>query len=251
MAFAVFGPGALYATRTDIVGATPINIGYANEFSLDESGEIKELFGQYQYALAVARGTIKATGKIKAAVVSGQALNIFHGGSFSAGQLKSALGEGATVPAATAFTVASANASKFDTDLGVVYANTGLPLIKEVNAAAVTAIGEYSVSSGGTYTFFSADASAPVRLSYAYNDTTTGGQTQIVTNQLIGLAPTFQLDYATQFQGRLFYIRLYNCIATKLAQTFKLTDFMMPEIDIQIFANAAGNVYEVSYADIG
>ena len=72
---AVFGPGSLYVTRNDIPNQTPVNIGYANEFSYDESADTKDLYGQNQYALVIARGTIKATGKMKAAVVSGLALN--------------------------------------------------------------------------------------------------------------------------------------------------------------------------------
>ena len=251
MAFAVFGPGALYVTRTDIVGATPVNIGYAQEFSLDETGENKELFGSYQYPLVVARGTIKATGKVKAAMISGQALNIFHGASFNAGQLLASLGEAATVPASGTFTVAGANATAFDTDLGVVYAATGLPLVKEQAASLVGAAGEYFVSNAGTYTFDSLDSGAAVKLSYAYTDTTHGGQTSTIQNQLIGTAPTFQLDYVTKLNGKSYYLRLYQCIAPKLAQAFKLVDFNMPEIDFSIFANPAGNVYEVSYADIG
>ena len=250
MAFAVFGPGALYVTRTDITGATPVNIGYAQEFSLDETGENKELFGSYQYPLVVARGTIKATGKVKAAVVSGQALNIFHGATFNAGQLLASLGEAATVPATTTFTVPSAQAT-FDTDLGVIYAATGLPLAKVAATSLLGAAGEYAVSAGGTYTFDSLDASAGVKLSYAYTDTAHGGQTSVIQNQLIGTAPTFQLDYVTKLNGKSYYLRLYQCIAPKLAQAFKLVDFNMPEIDFSIFANPAGNVYEVSYADIG
>jgi hypothetical protein len=250
MAFAVFGPGALYLTRTDIPNATPINIGYANEFSLDETGEVKELFGQNQYPLAVARGTIKATGKAKAAMISGQALNCFHGGAFNSGQLLASLGEAATVPSTGTFTVAGANAASFDTDLGVIYANTGLPLVKVGAATLVGAAGEY-FSNNGTYTFDSLDAGVGVKLQYAYATTVGGGQTQTVTSKPIGFAPTMQLDYVTTFQGKSYYLRMYNVIATKLAQAFKLTDYDMPEIDFSIFSNAAGNVYEVSYADVG
>lgn len=249
MSFAVFGPGSLYVTRTDVANATPINIGYANEFSLEESGETKELFGSYQYPLAVARGTIKATGKIKAAVISGQALNIFHGEAFTAGQLLASLAENATVPTVSPFTVAGAQAANFNTDLGVVYASTGLPFTKESAASAVGAAGEY-YSSAGTYTFDSVDAGAGVLLSYAYNSTVSG-QTQTIQNSLIGYAPTFQLDYVTKFQGKSYYIRIFNAISTKLAQSFKLTDFNMPEFDFSVFQNAAGQVYEVSYADAG
>jgi hypothetical protein len=258
MAFAVFGPGALYVTRTDITGATPINIGYVQEFSLDETGETKELFGSYQYPLAVARGTIKATGKAKAALISGQALNIFRGGAtgsgtaFTAGQLVAALGESHSVPTVSPFTVAVTNATNFNQDLGVVYGATGLPLVKEAAATLVGAAGEY-YSNNGTYTFDSLDSGAAVNLSYAWNNTVSsaGGQTQLVTNQLIGFAPTFQLDYVTQFQGKSFYLRLYSAICTKLTSSFKLTDFYMPELDFNVQANSAGNVYEVSYADVG
>jgi hypothetical protein len=250
MAFAVFGPGSLYLTRTDITGATPVNVGYANEFSLDESAENKELFGSLQYALAIGRGTIKCTGKAKAAVISGQALNCFHGSPFSSGQLRASLGENATVPASGTFTVSAGHASSFDTDLGVLYGATGLPLVKEGAASLVGAAGEYFEASG-VYTFDSADAGAAMKLSYAYTDTVDGGQTKVVTNSVIGTCPTFQLDYVTTFQGKNYYLRLYQAICTKLGQSFKLTDFMMPELDFSVFANAAGNVYEVSYADVG
>jgi hypothetical protein len=251
MAFAVFGPGSLYLTRTDITGATPINIGFAQEFSLDESGETKELFGQYQYPLAVARGTIKCTGKAKAAMISGQALNMFHGNTFNAGQLIGVLGESHTVPTVSPFTVASAQGTLWNNDLGVLYASTGLPLIKETASGSVTAQGEYYVSAGGTYTFDSLDGGASVNLSYGYTNTTSGGETSTIQNQLIGFAPTFQMDYVTTFNGKPYYIRIFNAIATKLSQSFKLTDFMMPEIDFSVYANTAGQVYEVSYADVG
>lgn len=97
---AVFGPGSLYVTRNDIPNQTPVNIGYAQEFSYDESAESKELYGQNQYPLVIARGTIKATGKMKAATVSGLALNaVFNGQTFQTGQLLMAQQEPHAVPA--------------------------------------------------------------------------------------------------------------------------------------------------------
>src|ERR1700693_4232189 len=82
----LFGPGILYLTRTDIANATPTNVGYVNEFSTDFSFATKELYGQNQFPLLVARGTAKCTGKIKAATLSGQALNsLLIGGTWTAG----------------------------------------------------------------------------------------------------------------------------------------------------------------------
>src|SRR5258706_1437946 len=70
---AVFGPGILIASRTDITIPSPVNVGFVQEFSIDATGTIKELFGQNQWPLAVARGTIKGTGKFKTAGISGLA----------------------------------------------------------------------------------------------------------------------------------------------------------------------------------
>jgi hypothetical protein len=71
----LFGPGILILTRTDVANATPVNIGFCNEFSYEMSGDQKELFGQNRLPLLVASGTMKCTGKVKAATISGQALN--------------------------------------------------------------------------------------------------------------------------------------------------------------------------------
>src|SRR5258708_37998841 len=81
---AVFGTGILIASRTDITIPSPVNVGFAQEFSIEAAGTIKQLFGQNQWPLAVARGTIKGTGKFKSAVVSGLAWSaIFYGNALS------------------------------------------------------------------------------------------------------------------------------------------------------------------------
>ncbi len=253
MAFAVFGPGSLYITRKDISNATPVNIGFAQEFSLDEAAETKELFGQNQYALVAARGTIKTTGKAKAAEISGLALNAaFHGsaGVFSSGQLLMAQNEPNTVPVTPGpYTVSVINAATFDTDLGVVYAANNIPLTNVGPGGSLTADGQYK-QTAGVYTFFSGDQNAALLITYAYTKSG-AGQTKIVTNQPIGTSPTFQLDYSTVLNGNHYYLRIFQCISSKLAQSFKLTDFVMPEVDFDVFANAAGQVYQASYADIG
>lgn len=250
MAFAVFGPGALFITRTDGAGPyTPVNIGYIQEFSYDEAGEEKELYGQNQYPLVTARGTIKATGKAKAAEISGIALNAaMWGGTFSAGQLIGVLNESHTIPS-TPFqvTITPPSSGVFDTDLGVLNSTTGLPLTK-VTSGPTT--GQYS-ESAAVYTFAAADTGNTVLINYAYT-LTTGGQTLVVTNQPIGANTTFQLDYFSELNnGNPYYARFFACVATKLTRAHKLTDFMMPEIDFSFYANAAGKVYETSFPQVG
>jgi hypothetical protein len=242
----VFGPGSLYITRTDIANGTPVNIGFAQEFSVEEDAANKELYGQSQYPLVVARGTIKTTGKVKMAVVSGLAINsAMYGQSFAAGQLILAQGEAHAVPASSPFTATVTNSASFDTDLGVVFATTGLPLQKVTSPAA---IGQYSVSAG-TYTFFSGDGGAAVLITYAFTSSS-GGQKLTVVNQTIGSNPTFQLDYSTSLNGKPLYARFFQCIAAKLSRQAKLTDFLMPELDFAFYQNPAGNVWEISYPEV-
>jgi hypothetical protein len=76
------------------------------------------------------------------------------------------------------------------------------------------------------------------------------GQIVTVTNKLIGTAPIFQIDYATTLEGNAYYLRIYQCVANKLSQSFKITDFMLPEIDFDIFANSSNQVYTASYPNV-
>ena len=235
----LFGPGSIYLTRTDIPNQTSVNVGFANEFSISLAGEDKSNYGQRQFALDAARGTIKATGKIKAAEFSAMALNTaFFGETPGIGGMLMSEREAATVPAAAPYTIVVANEANFDTDLGVVYASTGAPFV--LTAAAPTQ-GQYSVSNG-TYAFAAADEGAALLITYAY---TTGSGTRIsVTNQQIGSNPTFQLDYANTRSGITFYARVYKATSSKLDLNFKLTDWVAPEIDITILAPPSGQVFD-------
>ena len=61
--------------------------------------------------------------------------------------------------------------------------------------AAPSQAGQYSVNfATGVYTFASADATAPVLISYTYNVTGTGYKVAI-TNQLLGTTPTFKMTF--------------------------------------------------------
>jgi hypothetical protein len=311
-----YGPGSLIVTRTDIPNQTPINIGYAQEFSYDFKGETKTLHGSNQFPIAVRRGTMKVTGKIKAAVISGLAWNAaFFGQSFTDGSTKmvptpgesftlgtaatpktissiSASGTTATLTSATAhgllpgasitiagatpsayngtFTVLTApssttltfttltapggvatvvgtytvntiayttvNAANFDTDLGVVYASSTDPLQRVADNPAT---GQYCVdASTGVYHLAAGDTGIGFRVAYAYSDAS-AGQTLTISNQPIGTTPTFQIDYATTDNGQTIYVRFYQAIGADMKIAHKLTEFVMPEFDVEMFCNDA------------
>jgi hypothetical protein len=271
MSFGVFGPGILIISRTDTAVPLAINVGFANELTLDAAGTTKQLYGQNQFALLAARGTIKATGKWKAAQISGIAWNAaFYGntGGTTAG-FSTSLGFSWNIDSTfTASTVSSAitvaSTSAFDADLGVRYVGTNLPL-QRVTTGLEGSSGKYSITAAtpGVYNFGSVDAgtggSVPAggtALKVTYTSSGFGsnvGQSLILANQLIGSTPTFQLDYYTNLNqpgSKPFAIRLFQCIGAKHAMAFKLEDFMMPEFDFDFFANAAGNVFQMVYPEI-
>jgi hypothetical protein len=247
--YSVFGPGVLILTRTDITPATPINIGYANEFSFEEAADSKQLYGQNEYPLDVGRSTIKLTGKAKAAVISPSALNIFNGDTFAPGGETVAVSESQNL-VGTATTIAVSNASSFTLDLGVVNSATGVPLTAESAGTTLTA-GEYIAGPTGTYTFAAPGGTTTLALGFTYAYNTTSGQSKIVTNKLIGVNPTFQLDYWTTRNGLPYYVRFYKGIFTKRSMDFKIDDFMMPDLEFEFMANAAGNVYKEDFAQLG
>lgn len=248
----LFGPGILYLTRTDVL-TTPVNVGYCNEFSLDISFDTKSLYGQNQYPLLCARGTAKSTGKIKAAVLSGQALNAtLLGGTWTAGTQYDIATTAATAIPTTPFTITPTPPASgtWNADLGVINAATGQ--VMTVVPTGTPTTGQYKVAAG-VYTFAAADnvSGISVIISYAYTATAQAGQSQIITNFAIGTTPTFQLDYKTALFGATYYIRLYQAIAGKLSLQHKLSDFAMPEYDFDFFANASQQVGIISVASQG
>src|SRR5512143_2657548 len=260
---AQFGPGILICTRTDLTPARQINVGYAQEFSIDFAGTTKQLFGQKQLPLVSARSTIKTTGKIKTAVLSGQAMNTLFWGqtvSTASGQIASNVGSTYTLSTASTAGLVVTNSTIFDADLGVTFVNSGLPG-RRVSTGSETSSGLYSVSSTGNpvfYYFSTADTTAltagatnPIKITYT--NTTTTGQSLIVTNQLIGVSPTFQLDYYTNLNqptAKPFVVRCYQAIASKATLAWKLEDFNMPESDFDLFANASDQLVDMVWPEI-
>lgn len=242
-----FGSGVLLGVRTDITGSTPVNFGLVQEVDIDVAFTNKMLYGQNQFPVAVGRGTAKVTGKAKMARISGLAMaSLFYGVVPQAGQLATSFAEAAVVPAATPFTVTAANAATFVDDYGPIYAATGLPFEK---VTGTPTIGQYSVTSAGVYTFAAADAGAALLLNYTYTITATGQQFT-VASQLLGSQPFFQAQFYTTYEGVPMNVKIKKAVSAKLTFQTKLEDFVIPEIDFDILADAAGNVFEYSFGEV-
>jgi hypothetical protein len=233
-----FGSGVMFGTRTDIPNPTPIKFGALQDVSLDWAFTNKELHGQYSYPLDVGRGAAKVAGKAKAAAFSSIGFNsVFFADQLNSGQLLVANDELHAIPGSVAYTVTVTNGATFTTDLGVTYAATGIPF---VNVASAPAVGQYEVASGGVYTFALADASANIKINYAYSALT--GNTITINNPLMGSAPTFSMVLYQSRANNVSVIVLNRCIATKLAIATKLEDFSMFDFEFSAFTDASNQL---------
>lgn len=236
-----FGSGSLYG----LAGAVPVarKFGAMQDISVDFSFNLKELYGQSQFPLTIARGQGKVEGKAKfASLVGGLVNDLFFGGTNAAGQTIPIFGESATIPA-TPFQITVANGATFKEDLGVTVVATGLAMVR---VASGPATGQYSVNNAtGVYTFAAADTGKAVLIDYSYTAAASGNKTTI-TNQLSGTTPSFAIAFPIKYSGQTMYLKLNSCISSKLTIATKIEDFIVPEFDFKAFADVSGVIGELS-----
>jgi hypothetical protein len=242
----VFGSGVLWGTPlSDYAGnaiaanvAQPVQFGTLQEVSVNISFDTKMLYGQSQFAVAAGRGKGKIEGKAKFAQLNGATFNnIFFGQSVTSAGLADVYDTTGIAIPSTPFTITAGatsdathtqipNSGAWVADLGVKNV-LGVPMVRVASAPTT---GQYSVAAG-VYVFASADAGLTVYISYQYNFTSATAKKSVVTNPLMGYAPTFRADLYVPYQGKNLIMTIYNCISTKLNFTTKLEDFVVPELD--------------------
>lgn len=237
-----FGTGTLWGAATadalgnTIANPTPIKFGTLSDVSLEIDRDIKELYGQLAFPVALGGGKMKVAVKAKFAQIAGRIFNdLFLGQGLTAGTLTAAQEDltGQAIPA-TPFqiTVAPPNSGTYLRDLGVLDSN-GVPMQRVASAPAT---GQYSLA-GAVYTFAAADTGKTVYISYAYTYTLATGKSVTFNNIAMGTVPIFGLDLSCRFQGKQAYFRLGACTAKKLSFDPKQDDFSMLDMDISAFAD--------------
>lgn len=143
----------------------------------------------------------------------------------------------------------------FVEDLGVVYAtgaNAGKRL--QVQTGSLTQAGQYQVNNGtGVYTFYSAEATAHVLISYMYS--MTNGNTYQQNNQIIGYGPQCEFFMVDTYQPITASGSTLNCLWLKAVKVHsignlgnKRAGYSMPEVEFTGFANTSGAVLEAFVA---
>ncbi len=238
-----FGTGTLFGISTSAAGTpTPRQFGALQDVNIDFAFTNKELYGQQIFPLAVARGQAKVTGKAKYAQIQG---GIYDDLFFGAGvtetqtQVLTAINEGHPIPT-TPYQITVTNSTTWSVDRGVIATSGGQAFTK---VAASPATGQYSVTAG-VYTFAAADTGILVQISYDY--TSILGAEIVLANTLQGVAPTFQIKFATTYNGQQVTYQMNACIATKLSVPSKMADWNIEEVDFDCFADASGNISQIN-----
>lgn len=253
MAQYAFGSGTLWGTPlTDGVGTaitnpTPVRLGGLQDATVDASFDVKQLYGQNQFPLAVGRGKGKIGIKAKFAQINGSVFNtLFFGQTLNTNGIGNVTDATGTAIPSTPFTITPTPPSSgvWSADLGV-RSSLGVPMTRVASAPAT---GQYSVSAG-VYTFAAADTALVVYIDYQYTYTSTSARKSTVTNPLLGTLPTFKTDLSVPYNGKVMIVSFPACTASKLAFATKLDDFIIPELDIEVFADASGNVMTYSMSD--
>lgn len=201
---------------------------------------MKEFHGSGRFALAVAQGKVKMSGKIKGGFLDQAALNtLFFGTGATKGTMKAIYTDatGTAIPA-TPFTITPTipSGGTIADDLGVMVGGIAL-----VRVASAPTAGQYSYNAG-VYTFAAADTGKKAYISFSYTTATATAGKFDLTNLAMGATPRFKLQYYGEFQGKKTFIELASVVAPKLNLLgAKNDDFSIPEVEFQAQADDSGN----------
>ena len=226
---------------------TPVKIGTLQDVSLDISFAEKELRGQLQLPVDIARGAGKISGKAKSGQFSSALYKAVLSGATgpAAGSKIGIHEESGTIPG-TPYTITVAQGATFYEDLGVMNSVTGLYMSRVASAPTT---GQYSVNTTtGVYTFAAADTTVTVKISYSYTSTTVGFTTSF-TNQLMGTGTTFTLTVYSTYKTLSSGFRLWSVSMPKLSMALKNEDYTMHDLDFSAAADSTGRIIDVYTAE--
>ncbi len=234
-----FGAGFLFGIPT---GGSPIMFAALQDVSVDFSQDLKTLHGSYKFPIEQAGGKAKIECKATVGRIDPVLFNsIYFGGNITTGVTLGSIDEAGTIPTPSGpYTITTANAANFRTDLGVYDVGGGVFLTRVASAPTT---GQYSVNEAtGVYTFAAADAGKAVKLYYTYG-ATSGGVTVNGTNQALGSVIDFKAVLQNSFKGKQSVLTLNRCISTKLSLPFKMDDFVLPTFNFSAQDDGTGSVF--------
>jgi hypothetical protein len=243
-----FGAGRVFMIG-NATNPTPARALVPQSQSIDFKRKLESLFGEKQLAVEVGAGELEITGKVEYAKSNARILSdIMFGVGSAAGSYLEADGEAGTVPATTTYTVTVANAANFKIDLGVVNADTGAIYSRVASGSEVAGASYSLVDATGVYTFAAGDASANVKISYSYADTTSG-ETVTLSNQDQGPTGRFQAVHVLPWGTEQDMFVFNNCLASSSGISAKKSGFGSDTLEYMAASDGSGNVGTATFAE--
>ena len=247
-----FGAGVMIGTQsTDgsgnaVANPSPIQFGILQEVTPDETFELKKLYGQYKFPVAVGQGKGSMMLKAKLANINAELHNTVFYGLTLTNTYQAIYDDqtGTSIPTGEQITPTIHGTAL--SDLGVVSSVNGVPYTR---VATAPTSGQYGFSAGsGLYYFSPLDYGKKVFIDYAYGDATvTTGRLLTISNQPMGLQPVFAVDLQTRYLGKTIYAHYPQVVATKLSRSWKNDDFTIYDFEMEAFTDSSGNVCYLYY----
>ncbi len=217
-----------------------IELGIVQNVDLSIEKEVKKLYGSGTYPVAIAGGKGSVSAKAKFAEFNGRLLSDLVLNSPSTGGFNAASMDNlAAIPVGLSVTVTPPSSGTFVSDLGAKLLSTGNALTR---VAGAPGDGEYSVTNAGVYTFNAAQEAEDVSISYEYAIASVG-QSGKLANLQMGLLATFSMWLTRQYDGHSILYKFPKCVAPTFSLPGQNDDFTVSDLDIECFADAAGNVF--------
>jgi hypothetical protein len=253
-----FGAGNFYVTQLQdalgnaISNPTPYPLMALQSGEVDFSGDIKELFGQNQFPVAVGRGKVKLQIKVKPARIMAAVWNaIFFGQTLAAGLIGNYTDNvGQVIPPSTigGVTALSVGAGGTGYALGdIVQVSSGTSTVKAtaiVTAVAAGVVTALQVATAGSYTVAPTAAGATAALTGVGTGLTV---TATMTVSAILASPPFNAIGATAYVGTFAADLGVFYVATGLP----LKRVVSAPATGQYSVNTATGLYTFSAADAG
>lgn len=244
-----FGPGRAFATL-NATNPTPARMGLVQDISLSCKGQVKEIFGEKQFAADVRRGTLSLTGKVTYGASNPRLwADSLLESTLSAGQLLEADNESGTVPGTSTYIITVANAGTFVADAGVIDVATGKRMVR-VAAASEVAGTSYSLNAAtGVYTFAAGDANKVKKISYSYTQSGGNGVTATITNPNQGENSNFAALLVFPWNGEQDVVSLANCVGSDADMSSKNSDFGKPTFGFTSACDTSDTLGTFSWAE--
>lgn len=246
-----FGPAVMFGERVDQTGSGigPRQFGLMQDVDITFTYTSKELYGQTQFPAVIARGQGKITGKAKLAQINVLLYSdLFFGLASAPNSVTMSQDEPETIPATSPYTVSVANATQYVDDAGVWMAATGDRFNRVTSPANHL---EYGLNPAtGVYTFASPDSGQAVRISYTYNQPTTGRSFTII-NQTQGFTPAWKCKIYQKVsptvpggptQSLPWTLILNACVSSSLSIPTAQDNWTLNAFDFSAFADASGTI---------